>query len=40
LHLGGIAFSILTRWDWGHYAVRAGGGGIALAGLMFLVRLT
>lgn len=37
LHLGGIAFGLLTQWDWGTIAVRVGGGAIALIGLGFLV---
>jgi urease accessory protein len=36
LHLGGIAFGLLTRWPWGKMAVRAGGALIAAAGLVFL----
>ena len=36
LHLGGIAFGLLVRWPAGRVAVRAGGGGIAAAGLAFL----
>lgn len=36
LHLLGIAFGLLARWDAGKLAVRAGGGLIALAGLAFL----
>jgi urease accessory protein len=36
LHLTGIAFGLLARWPAGRIAVRAAGGGIALAGLMFL----
>ncbi|PIE00077.1 MAG: Ni/Fe hydrogenase [Thiothrix nivea] len=36
LHLVGIAFGELGRFSWGKYAVRAGGGLIALAGVGFL----
>jgi len=36
LHLAGIAFGELGRFSWGKYAVRAGGGLIALAGVGFL----
>jgi urease accessory protein len=36
LHLTGIAFGLLARWPNGRIAVRAAGGGIALAGLAFL----
>ncbi|KAA3629125.1 MAG: Ni/Fe hydrogenase [Proteobacteria bacterium] len=36
LHLGGIAFGLMTRWPAGRAAVRACGGGIALAGIGFL----
>lgn len=36
LHLAGIAFGELGRFSWGKYAVRAGGGLIALAGIGFL----
>jgi urease accessory protein len=36
LHLAGIAFGLLARWPAGRLAVRAAGGAIALAGLMFL----
>jgi urease accessory protein len=39
LHLAGIAFGLLARWPSGRFAVRAAGGAIALAGLMFLGRL-
>lgn len=39
LHLAGIAFGLLTRWPRGRLAVRATGGAIAIAGLMFLGRL-
>ena len=37
LHLFGIVFGELSRWDWGDKVVRAGGAAIALAGLGFLV---
>jgi urease accessory protein len=36
LHLCGIALGLLSRWDVGKIAVRAGGGLIALAGVAFL----
>ena len=36
LHLAGIAFGSLTRWPAGQIAVRAAGGAIALAGVIFL----
>lgn len=36
LHLLGIAFGVLAKWDAGKLAVRAGGGLIALAGMAFL----
>ncbi|MEC9348022.1 MAG: HupE/UreJ family protein [Pseudomonadota bacterium] len=36
LHLCGIGFGLLSRWRAGTYAIRAGGGVIALAGLGFL----
>ena len=36
LHLCGIAFGLLARWPAGLIAVRAAGGVIAIAGLMFL----
>lgn len=39
LHLTGIAFGLLVRWPAGLIAVRAMGGIIALAGLLFLGRL-
>ena len=39
LHLCGIVFGLLARWPTGRLAVRAGGGVIAIAGLMFLGRL-
>lgn len=37
LHLAGIIIGELTRWSWGIYVVRAGGGVIACIGLAFLV---
>jgi urease accessory protein len=40
LHLCGIAFGLLARWPTGRIAVRTAGGAIAIAGLMFLGRLT
>jgi urease accessory protein len=39
LHLSGIAFALLSRWSTGRFAVRAAGGAIAIAGLVFLGRL-
>jgi len=36
LHLSGIAFGLLVRWPAGKFAVQAGGGLIALAGVAFL----
>ena len=39
LHLCGIAFGLLARWPQGRIAVRAAGGLIAIAGLLFLGRL-
>lgn len=36
LHLGGIAFGILTKWPWGRIAVRAAGVAIMLTGFAFL----
>jgi urease accessory protein len=39
LHLCGIAFGLLARWPKGRLAVRAAGGAIAIAGLVFLGRL-
>lgn len=39
LHLAGIGFGLLARWPAGRVAVRAAGGAIAFAGLMFLGRL-
>jgi urease accessory protein len=39
LHIAGIAFGLLARWPAGRMAVRAAGGAIAIAGLMFLGRL-
>ena len=35
-----IAFGLLTRWPAGRIAVRAAGGAIAIAGAVFLSRLT
>ena len=39
LHLCGIAFGLLARWPTGRLAVRAAGGAIAIAGLVFVGRL-
>jgi urease accessory protein len=39
LHLCGIAFGLLARWPTGRIAVQTAGGGIAIAGLIFLGRL-
>ena len=36
LHVAGIAFGLLARWDIGRIVVRACGGLIALAGIVFL----
>jgi urease accessory protein len=36
LHLLGIGFGLLARWRGGRVAVRAAGGAIAFAGLLFL----
>lgn len=38
LHLGGIAFGLLTRWPAGRAAVRAAGAGIAALGVAFMVK--
>ena len=38
LHMCGIAFGLLARWKAGVLIVRAGGGVIALAGVLFLAR--
>jgi urease accessory protein len=40
LHLAGIALGLLARWPAGRLAVRTTGGAIALAGVVFLIRLT
>ncbi len=37
LHLAGIALGLLVRWPAGRIAVRAAGGAIAAAGVVFLV---
>jgi urease accessory protein len=39
LHLAGIGFGLLTKYQSGRLAVRAAGGAIAVAGLVFLGRL-
>jgi urease accessory protein len=39
LHLAGIAFGLLTKYPGGRLAVRAAGGAIAIAGIVFLGRL-
>jgi urease accessory protein len=36
LHLAGIAFGLLARWPAGLMAVRAAGGAIAMAGVVFM----
>jgi len=36
LHLAGIAFGTLARWPAGRLAVRAAGGAIAIAGVIFI----
>jgi urease accessory protein len=36
LHLTGVAFGLVARWPTGRIAVRAAGGAIALAGVVFL----
>jgi urease accessory protein len=39
LHLAGIGFGLLTKYPKGRLAVRAAGGAIAIAGVVFLGRL-
>jgi urease accessory protein len=39
LHLAGIGFGLLTKYPNGRLAVRAAGGAIAIAGVVFLGRL-
>lgn len=39
LHVAGIMFGLLARWEAGKIAVRAGGGMIALTGVAFLTGL-
>ena len=39
LHITGIMFGLLARWEVGEMAVRAGGGLIALAGVAFLTKI-
>jgi urease accessory protein len=39
LHLCGIAIGLLTRWPAGRIAVRFAGSAIAVAGLVFLIKL-
>src|SRR5947207_1827931 len=39
LHLCGIGFGLLSRWPAGRMAVRAAGGAIAMAGMIFLSQL-
>jgi urease accessory protein len=39
LHLAGIAFGLLTRWNAGRIAVRVGGGVIGVIGVGFLLHL-
>ncbi|MBA6412509.1 HupE/UreJ family protein [Parahaliea sp. F7430] len=38
LHLAGIAFGLLTKWQLGQALVRAGGAIIAIAGAWFLIQ--
>ena len=38
LHLCGIAIGLVHRWEWGRVALRVAGGGVAVAGLVFLAR--
>jgi urease accessory protein len=38
LHLSGIAVGLIHRWGWGRIALRVAGGGVAVAGLVFLTR--
>jgi urease accessory protein len=38
LHAFGILLGVANRWPLGRSAVRAAGGGVALAGLLFLWR--
>jgi urease accessory protein len=38
LHGVGIAVSLVHRWPWGQVLLRTAGGGIALAGVMFMWR--
>jgi len=38
LHLSGVTFGLLARWPAGGIAVRAAGGAIAVAGILFLIR--
>jgi urease accessory protein len=38
LHLCGIAIGLVHRWTWGRVALRMAGGGVAVAGLVFLTR--
>jgi urease accessory protein len=40
LHLTGIAFGLFARWPRGRVAVRAAGGAIALAGIVFLFQVS
>jgi len=39
LHLFGILFGLLTRWEKGEFAVRTGGAAVAVGGLAFLTGL-
>jgi urease accessory protein len=38
LHGAGIALGLVHRWEWGRTLLRAAGGVVALAGLLFLIR--
>ncbi len=39
LHLSGIAFGLLVRWNWGRVTVRVAGAAIALVGFGFLFKI-
>jgi urease accessory protein len=38
LHLAGIAFGLLVKWQWGKWLIRAGGAVIAAVGFAFLFK--